>query len=330
MRYQDIGEKVRSGELPLDCCGHSINDSKERFLEHLDDQIANAAGAHDGKWNYDSRRDEKTPEEVDAGMRDFYQRMLDYDVEEGESLCICVHEQYCFGCGDRFKWVYDGDCLRLRYVYGDVEILPKDHRCEYENPVPFTAELRVASRLIFANWFDFPDHTDEDEYKPHWSLNCLQGRHNITKFKAAQNILYGQTTNSSFSVYINPERTSIIIASPYIGEQRAEKMAEEQNLTDEQYDALDWDELNTIDGHTKIGDEYVSMDVWRWEATDLATLGDEKYRLLKNGDGNRYPKDTIELDVQHGIWQMEHFFDVIRHGAREDDGTYARITLKQE
>jgi hypothetical protein len=124
-----------------------------------------------------------------------------------------------------------------------------------------------------------------------------------------QNIAYGQYCNGSIGVYVHPEKQSIILASPYLGEMKAERM----DLTDEEWDALDWDELNTIEGHKLVGHS-ICCDVWRWEAGCKDQLGQLYDELVADS------RDRVEVDVEPGEYKFTHYWM-----SREDVDVVARF-----
>lgn len=310
MRYEDIVKGVIAGTIEIDDCGHVCNDLKAELIRRYEHTLEYANGAGDGTWDKDGRDPDK---DWDADMRAHYQRMLDF--ESSDEWGIGFHdENYCFGCGERLSLVLSEDKTKLqprRYWGGnDHVILPEDHRCEFADRDCETGVITVKKTLVFTNFFRCDDAPEAEQYHDEWSLNCLRGRHNITRFKnEKQNIAYGQHHVGSIGVYVHPEKQSIILASPYLGEYKAEQM----DLTDEEWDALDWDELNTIEGHKLVGHS-ICCDVWRWEAGCKDQLGPLYDELVETS------RDRVEVDVEPGEYKFTHYWM-----GREDVDVVARF-----
>jgi hypothetical protein len=315
MKFREICEHVKAGRWRLDFCGHRCNGNRRQFVEGYEEDVAYAAGANDGNWQPD-KDGKRTQAEIDAGMREFYQRRLDVECQPGEMIYSFVcPEEYCFGCGKRLHWVVGKNRLRLQ-GYWDRQ--KNDHviakgRCPYAKPQPTTGVITVRSRLIFANFFPSIEDSDEkDKYTDDWSLNCLHGRANITRYKAEHNIAYGQMGNMSCGVFVNDARTSIILGDPYIADRLMEDMGEAEQ------DAADYDALSVIEGHHLVGK--ISLRVWRWEATDFETIKDSYQDMLGVQDD-----PPVELEVPHGSWEFVHYYDTEIGG---EGCVYARLRLK--
>jgi hypothetical protein len=65
----------------------------------------------------------------------------------------------------------------------------------------------------------------------------------------------------------------------------------------------------------------VCLSVWRWEATDMNTLGKEHYEKLIEQEVN-----LVEVDVEHGLWDFTHFY---REENPEYEMVYARMNLRE-
>lgn len=306
MQYQEIMQQLRDGKITLDFCGHSTNITVERMIERYEDVLAHANGSNDGKW---SNRNNNPVEEIDADIRGFYQRML----EDNSPNPLMSDGHYCFKCGRNMKWELSGDKLLLTTFWGgdNYQTLPV---CECAEPKTTKGVLKVNSKLIFANFFrDIPDGPEDKEHDWDWSLNCDRGCRNIAEYKLNQrNVAYGQMGNMSVGIFVHPSNESIIVGNPYIADSLCE------NMTEEECDAVDYDALSIIDGHKMVGT--ISLAVWRWEASDLNTIGDTAFKAIQDDPYN----DVVVLDVPHGEWDVEQFYNLAPH---ENEFIYA--TLKK-
>lgn len=328
MKVREICNKLRSGEITLDYAGHKVTQTKEILLERFDDNVELAGGSNDGKWR-SANEPECTPEkiaETNASMRSFYQMSIDREIAQEESLRY-VHlgdHWECHCCGEHLHWTLTGDKLQLRnYIVSDktkpcgIDFVnrPVDYVCPWGVPKPIVGEIKVASRLLLANFFRFEDTPDGDKWSDKYSLSTLSGRNEIAQYKAKeQNIAYGQMGNTSVGVYVNDAKDSVIIGPNC---HPAEYGEYETNA--EYKAAVD---APIFPGYTKVGE--ISLEVWRWEATELNTVGD-KYEELKE-------RDLVEIDVQHGDWVFQHNYDVIRQledGKAEFEYIFARLDLKK-
>lgn len=320
MKFRDICEKLKTGEMTFDLCGHQPHGFwKESFFERYDKSLAFSNGANDGKW---SSTPGEEPKVTDEQMRDHFKLKLDIDVKPGEPIVLCAESEECQGCGERLYWTMDGDKLSLSgYFKGnDFAVHPSDTVCPFTTPSPMTGEIRVSSKLIFVNFFRaIRDCDEKDEHTPAWSLCHTSGRRKITAYKAARNVAYGQMSNMSVGIFLHPERKSIIVGDLYIADHKMEAMSEEE-VERVGYKKLA-EELAVIDGHKLMGG--ICLDVWRWEATDRATIGEDEYRKVKKE--NRRGRGMVEIDVPHGVWGFEHYYDT---NTSPDEAIYARLRLK--
>lgn len=294
MKMREIYESLKKGTISIDARGHYIySDLTGRLLEDYKNSLDGSLGVKDNGWTI--RPDEtRTMEQINADMREFYRRQLDRVIEPNESVC---HERdlECFGCGERLGLIYENDKLVLREFWNENKVIvrggretkgyfdtyPVDYRCPYEKLNPFTGEIKVTSPLVFVNFFRSVEDAPEDKkYTSKWSLNNMVGRDNITKHLAKQNVAYGQMSNMSIGVFLNDARDSVIIGSRYNN------------------DSNDVEEIN---GHKIIGT--ISLAMWRWEASDLATVQHEIEALKKE-------QDVIIIDeIKHGVWDFTHYND---------------------
>lgn len=318
MKFREMMDKIRAGEITLELAGHKVNGTKEQLLKKFDRDVAKSNGSNDGKWNYDKGENR---EETDKRMREHIKMKLDFEVNEDELLFMSDSET-CFGCGERLHFVLTGNVLQLRswfdreykapdrrYV-GDWVNYPIDFVCPYATPKPTNGKINVNSRLIFVNFFRLDkdgvlDCPKEEEHTQKWSLNHTAGIANITQYKSEhQNIAYGQMGNMSVGIFAHPNKKSIIVGNAYQDED------EEEN--DKEY---------AINGHKFLG--RISLDVWRWEATDFNTLGQETYnKVLKE---NKKYRGIVEVEVDHGVWLFECYYET---NTSVNENIYAHLWLQ--
>lgn len=287
MNVNEIMTKVKAGEISLDFCGHYKSDFTLRRYDRI---FEGSVGKYDGKWNL---KDNSTIEQQNETMRNFYQRLLDFEVCEGESLATLDYEQ-CFYCGQMLYWVYDNDKLSLRYFYDKEDEKFKNHdlnyRCEYENKKIFSGKIEVNDKLlIFSDYFESIDYPiDGINYNPCY----LNGIDNIIKYKMNKNIIYCHLAlDNSVGVYLSKNKDSIIIGP---GKHPIEDSEESISMSDEEY--LKALEVPVFEGYEFI--KKIDMCGRSFEVANLSTLKKEKIS-----------KDIICLDVKHGIWEFNHFYD---------------------
>lgn len=331
MNVRKIGELVKAGKITIDDCGHRVNYSLDRFIQRYDDIVECSLGKNDGKWNPEKN---ETPEKMskrDVEMREFYNRLLDDNVEENEVVGMMWNKYYCFGCGEEFGMLYNGDKLTLRHYFdidarngkGDFVTHPLDYRCAYENPGPFKGKITVADKLVFANFFNSVEDAPENEkYKHKYDLNCQRGCQNITAYKSEHNVAYGQMGNMSVAIFVNDAKDSIIVGNAYMDDYLWDQLSdEEKEAKEKEYENMSDEELEmeedepSINGHKFAG--RICLDVWRWEAADLLTIGKDMPRINKNNS------DHVIVDAKKGIWEFEHYFH-----RRDNDDKLIYSTLK--
>lgn len=323
MRFQDLCEKIKSGEIKLDLFGHKPHGPG--LIEGYERTLVNANGAGDGKWSSSGASSHgKTEAEWDAQMRLHFQRKLDNEIAEGEMICWVCDNNPCGACAKRLYYILQGDTLRLCARFGathkDPDII-ETSPCEYATPKITQGEIKIASNMVFANFFrSIEDHPEG--YQEEYNINYDIGIANVTKYKAERNVAYGQMSNMSVGVFVHPEKKSIIIGDPYIADHRIDEILdpiEDEAERDKKYEELDHSQFEDIDGHKLVGT--ICCDVWRWEATDMLTVGEEVAKVRAKEDW----RDVIELEVPHGIWQFEHYFESQQCPKPE---IYSRLWLK--
>lgn len=325
MKIREVMERLKSGEITLDFQGHRVPDDRDRIIEMYEDTLSASLGSMDGKWGKDS-------EVTDAVMRSHYAMMLDRDLESGESLRWMgfAEAATCSGCAQRLSWLPDGDKLRLCNHYerkpgvafrDGFSNYPADYVCPFAEIKPYKGSIQVNGQLLIANYFtNIPDTPDDKEYDDAWSLSTVAGRYMRAAYKSMSNVAYGQMGNMSIAIYTNEAKDSILILP-------ATHPAEyEEYESDEEYEKAIAVPL-APEGYSRVGD--ISLDVWRWEATDIVTLGVRNVAAIY---GAQERDDVIKLDVPHGTWNFEHNYDVVRYSRDADtlrkfDYVYAKLYL---
>lgn len=207
----------------------------------------------------------------------------------------------CYRCGQYLEWSFSQNSLKLNRLIGTDTCHPEGYRCELENVKPFVGKITINSNLIVANYFNnvVPELSDVEQCEKYY-INILKGRYNLAEYMSFHNVAYGQMGNMSIGVFVHPDKKSIIIGDHFYSEE------------------LD-DYTNEIEGHIYKGS--VCLDVWRWEATDLNTIGDNQYNV----------DNSVECDVEHGVWRFEHFYDMHRENECEDESPiYSKFTLIED
>jgi hypothetical protein len=307
MLIREIAEKIRSGEFTIDNYGHSVTTNAKYFLEWHDKNVSMAAGKGDGTWG---EREGQTQEDTDANMRRFYLRRIETDLEIGDDLIGFFDSYDCNSCGKRMYYIFTGNKLELRMAW-DATVIDSigrkgDHillhdRCSWETPLFKVRTINVQSQLIFTNFFrGIEDVPDDNEFGA-WSLNTDSGRDNRMTYKAeVQNIAYGQMSNMSIGIYVRNDKKSIIIGLAF------HPAENDDSITQEQYEILV--EKPIFENYELVGT--ICLEVWRFEATDEKTLGKKRMKQLAK---EKY-MDVIKLDVEHGVWEWQHWFDTCDNG----------------
>ncbi len=323
MNLPQIYDGLTAGTMTFNLYGHLPARALERLLQAIQRDIKGAAGGLDGKWNMD-RNDKKTMEELNADMRDFFQRAISREYRPGELMLWTDHPEYeCQGCGVHMKLVCVNDNeIALKGYYdrkaNDFVQHEAGFLCPFRDPKPTTGSIKIPSGIfVFGNFFNHIDDAPEGKrYGDIYELSSRQGRQAITDFKAENGIAYGQTTNTSVGVYVHPNKDSILIAETYLADGYFE------NLSDEEYKALSTadkkrlkKELSEPEGHKLKGQ--FSCGVWRWEGTDSKNVPQASLDLLVE-----QCNPAIKVKVKKGRWQFEH-----QHELPRDQHIWARLKL---
>jgi len=287
MTQNEIFDKYLKGELTFDTKGHYISWLDERFRHHIQHTREHAAGSNDNGW---SVREDQTVEETNASMRKCYQAELDIVIEEGEYLKFGGPDFQCDHCNKRLRWSLRGDKLVFDVTMGkatDWKWVPSED-CVYSAPKPLYGKIKVDSKLIFANFFrSIPDAPEDQQYDSDWSLCNTIGQENITRYKSERNVAFGQMSNMSVAILVSPDKDHVVIAPRYWDE-----------YDDELIESFPYK------NYRKAGK--ISCDVWRWEATPIKTLG---AKVLKEMRNEEYPQDIFGVNVQHGDWEVIHYYE---------------------
>lgn len=203
----------------------------------------------------------------------------------------------CSKCGKKVVWLYnetlneikcieaehisDGEISSWHYIY-------KDNRCVEEHELPFSFEFEVKDTLLFTNFFRGWEEEEKEEKKKHkydwFGLNYLFGRKNLASFFASLNVGYQQTTNTSVYIFINKDKTELVIieGSYYHDDENDEEFSAEEELP-------------------KLGYKFlgsVSCDMWRYMFMNQCDLRecDKKF-------------ETVKAKIKKGKYKVFNYFD---------------------
>jgi hypothetical protein len=292
LKIRQICEKLLSNEMTVDNAGHYTGYDLKYILERYEDYLKLSAGSNDGKWNL---RDGKSVEEINESMRKFYQSRLDQELEQEDYIIGFLDGTQCFNCGQYLKYVLTNNKLQLRnYLDYDSNKFvnhPANYVCPFNKPEIFKGKINVSDKLYFVNFInEILDAPEGEEYDNKYSLNTIAGRYAIGRYKLEHNVAYSQT-GASIGIYLNKEKTSIIVGHDCHPAEYGSYESDE-----EYYEAIS---KPVYAGHEKVGE--ISLQVWRFEATDLTTINKNKAVI---------PKDYCELDVPHGTWLFENYSEI--------------------
>lgn len=286
MTLKEIYQAVKAGTIQRDYQGHRIDSlwgKEDNFLERCEEL--------------------KTLANIEEDS--FYQKIFNRkEYQIGDQIILGLgHMRQCYKCGTYCHWTFQDDTLKLG-----------ETNCPYEILKPFQGEITVQDQLVFANFFPFVKDVP-NKYAIDWDLSFFTGRENITNYKMQYNVAYGQMGNMSIGVFINDDKTSIIIGCPYMLEHRTDDI----EMTEEEYEKAKNDpEMHKLHEHTMIGK--ISLALWRWEATDRATLNQYDPNWLKE------QTNVVQLNVQKGKWYFTHYFDT---DTSDDPLVYAKLKLQE-
>jgi hypothetical protein len=335
----DIVEGLKNGTYSIDLKNHNIgfNGNNEPYQERIKDDIIRnfqheldgANGKFDNTW---SEREGKSKEDVNKSMREFYSFTVNREVEVGEKLRIMSDLHKCSCCGEGFNIILgENNTITLGPAYYHLNEGKLDITCPIGIPSHTTGKIEVTSELIIANFFRILDEKQDGisddapkdmRYSDEYSLNDFAGRRNVTKHKAeTHNVAYGQMGNMGMSVYVNEDKTKVILTECFIESDK--KLETLKNM-----------------GFTLVNDhsEYISLSMWRWEATDINTLlKQNNYNLEENTKESLIEAITEDvddialIDVAHGTWKFTHYYDTTPDPEDEDElFVYAELNLVKE
>lgn len=316
---KDLCENLKAGKVTINLNGHNKNHpayigraTKDilRHYGHLCD------GANGEFFKDDDDEDKK------ARMKDMYKMQLEHTLKAGENIMSLGGSDglYCFECGSRTPYILqDINTITVGSDYNEKNKgKPHSEGCKFKDDVPYgKGQIEIKSKMILANFFHAEDEEGETipelsdtpegmEYTTEYDLNSTGGRLAITEHKAKNNIAYGQMGNMSVGVWVNKDKTKVIIADPY--------------WEDTYYDSFWNPDTNSYPPEEEIPEppikKYIednglkhvgniSLSVWRWEATDFDYIKQFKPNLL----GDEYHDKHI-IDVKKGKWDFVHYFDV--------------------
>jgi hypothetical protein len=339
-----------------------IKDSIKRDIEHNEEMLEKYTKVCSGELTVKEAFDDKEKEEKDAehynSMKTFYKGFLErkiIPVSEMEEfkfwdtrLRIMSDGGNCFKCCKRITLILldkntigyaqynvdpnpEGETWRERVANGAKDRHTVADRCQFADGIPYgTGTIKIDSKMVLANFFEAGDHQppelldckEKDEYADEYSLNNQLGRLNIQKYKASNNIAYGQMGNMSLGVYLSRNKKKVVLANPYWEDRHSDLHYETPK---DQRPVAHAEKYIKQHGLEYIGD--ICLDVWRWEATDYEYVKQFNPSCLEDNC------DYHILDVEKGDWEFTHYFDSkgrSKENSYKDDEweIYAELNLK--
>jgi hypothetical protein len=325
MNFHDLIRLYNEGTLKINFNGHFLADTDpvyhakavKRIFERLtgtyNHLIEYANGKGDGTWNRDKRDNDRTDEQWNADMREHYNRDL---VRDFSKWSLRGGDLRCDACGcPLYIWSTGPDSVEIRDSW-DIEapITP----CAFPDIIPYGGTINITSDMVVGNYFrgvdnDFIADCPEDEkWEDEWSLNYYGGCRKRTEWKAAnQNIAYGQMGNMSICVYMKKDGSRVIISDSGW------------------YDSgEDCSAPKGIDVKNYIQYGHISLAVWRYEVTDMNTLGVTDFAKFQDEQSEEYV-DVHAIPVKHGKWKFTHYFD-LKEREEGSNHIYADFVLTEE
>lgn len=272
LKFETIINGLKNGSITIDFAGHNNDIENARFREEL---IERAQSYID----FSHKMLHETEHTI-------FSIFLNEPIKLGEAIDkLCQASKfYCFKCGRQASYVLkDARTLTIGLSYGQEGQKDTNNVCPISDTTKsFSYEITVNSgKLVFVNYFDDrkKDKNGEEieilepknKYSEEFSLNSLQGRINITKHYAKQNIAYGQMGNMTIGIFKNKTGDKIIIGDP------ARKKIKGLSLVDS-----------------------ISLGMWRWMAADQALI--KKLKIKPRGG-------IVTLDVPNGTYKVTNYFD---------------------
>lgn len=197
-----------------------------------------------------------------------------------------------FNCGEYFtlflKDINTISLCRKNGGYGTdnpkIEYTNNDCDCHFVETKVKKGIIRLEDEIVFNNFFRdnngylVKDAPDDMEYSVEYNLNTLRGRESITEYKLGQNVAFGQMSNMCIDIYINEEKSNILVVNPYPNDYTIRYLER--------------------GSYKNMGN--ICLDVWRWEASDKKTLKKMGYN---------FSDSDISFEVKSGDWEFNHYFD---------------------
>lgn len=322
MNFHDLIKRINEKTIEIDFQGHlAVNHlgtdieknpyfkrAFEEINEYYEDTNNMANGGNDGNWNKDGKEEDNTPEKIkewDLRMRAHYQYNLGmFKTKNGFDLSWRFYDGInCYYCGSKLFWFYnpEKDNIVISDTYKTENIF---RECKHQIDGPTKGIINIDSDFIIANWFKEKqeDAPEGKKYSNEYGINYPYGRKNVTKWKVQnQNVAYGQMGNMSLAVYLNKTKDHIVLCCSYI-----EDLEEDEQIF-----------YKFLEAYDHIGD--ISLSIWRWEATDIKTLGITDVKSYEKDKG--YNEFYI-FPIKHGKWEFIHYYDY-----DQDSKIYAEFKL---
>jgi hypothetical protein len=254
--------------------------------------------------------------ESNQKMWDIYNHDLNKEYQPGDHVRGYTD---CKDCGKTIHLIYisdntlffcESDILKkngyhYKYTMADVtECTFKEHM----KTKKLVSRIQVPTgKLIFQDRFNKKElYSNPNGGYGSNSIESINGRYELMKYLATQNVGYGQMTNTMIYVYSN-KKDEIIIAECGVDEIIESKKYYELNPFEEEdvYFKKDYKKAKPLidylqaNNFEKVG--YVSCDVWRWMCADQSVLDLHDEEINENNS-------TVAL-VEAGTWEVEHYYD---------------------
>ena len=317
MKIETILEKLKSGEIKINDCGHCTNEIIDQIERNVKTLLESDL--------FDPKKTDVKPEHA--------RLILGYDPEIGQK--VTDSEIYCFDCGAHCRAYLISeteialiDRVLVRETKGMNYIVDNGMQPEDATQCPMSDARNKGfhetfvnfptGKVVFQNFFRKDEMTANSDksktYNP--GINCILGRIDLADDLATRDVGYGQMGNMSVSVYLHKNCKSIIIGDEYY------------------YDG-DVEKRRNYDDYICIGS--ICLDVWRWQCADLQTIQkyDEDCEYTMQSEPTNPTKDKYGdvhlLHVVPGKWRIEHRFDFMTMDDEKDpDMYYSKLTLVED
>jgi len=337
--FKELVENLKADKVTIELNGHNQNHeaylkrAKEEIIHHYD-HVTEGAKGELFKDDPDEEKQER--------MKEHYQRDLDRIVRFEDKLILMNDGLYCFECGSKAPYILkDLNTITIGSDYSEIKSgKPHGNPCEFHEGIPFSkGQIEITSQMILANFFHSETRDENDkkvtppelddapkgmEYSNEYGLNAIRGRLNITKHKAKNNIAFGQMGNMSVGVWVNKDKTKVIIADPYWEDSYYDSFYDPELEGNFPKDIPDSPTKKYIEdnGLEHVGN--ISLSVWRWEATDLDYIKQFNPTCFEN----KY-HDYHVIDVKKGKWDFVHYYDAKGESDSREWDIYAEFTLAE-